>query len=362
MNPYPRTWLEIDLPAIGHNLSVIRQRIGAHPKIALVAKADAYGHGLIPVGRHAISHGADWLAVATVQEGIALRDAGVEAPIIVLSPILPIEAEQAVFYSLRLMIESMEVAEAVSRASVRQSQTATLHLKVDTGLGRFGCSPGRAAELAAKIRALPGTELEGVATHFIASGTNRQATEKQIASFLSAAEPINLPMRHAANSAGAAAYPEARLDLVRVGINAYGIDPYAHYNSELAAAMCWRTRVMAIRTMVSGSTVSYAATRALDRKSRIATLGVGYGDGYPRSLSNRGHAMINGRLAPILGLVCMDQLMVDVTDCGEVNVGDDAVLIGDGASVEHLAELAATNCHEIVTRIMTRVPRRYRYA
>ncbi len=360
MNPYPRSWVDIDLPALASNVRAIRSRVGADALVALVAKADAYGHGLVPVARRAIREGVDWIAVATVQEGIALRDAGIQSPILVLSPILPIEADQAVFYDLRLQIDDPFIAQALDRAASEQGRTAHVHLKIDTGLARFGCRPEEVANMLAQIRALKHIEVEGAATHFIDSGKDPAMTRAQLERL--PMDDLRDLLVHVSNSAGAMLYPEFPRRLVRIGIAAYGIDPYAMFEpGELTPVLTWKARVMSLRSRDAGWTVSYAATRQLDRPSRLATLGVGYGDGYPRSLSNRAWAMIRGVRCPVMGLVCMDQTVVDVTDAPYVELGDEATLIGEGVTVEHLAEAGQTNCHEIVTRIMSRVPRRYRH-
>lgn len=372
MNPYPRTWLEIDLPALAHNLSLIRSTVGPGRLVALVAKADAYGHGLIPICRFALQKGADWIAVATVQEGIALRDAGVDAPVLVLSPILPVEAEQAVFYRLRLMVEGLEVARTVSEAAQAQRTSAVLHLAVDTGLSRFGCLPEEAAEIALSISSLPGVVIEGIGSHFADSGHDPGRTQVQARLFEESVERclaagVRFKIRHLANSAGAFRYPGSRHELVRVGIAAYGVDPYGLLpapdaaNGPLSPILAWKARVMSVRRRPAGTLVSYSGTYKTTRSTTIATLGVGYGDGYPRSLSNKGFASVRGVRVPVIGLVCMDQVLVDATDVPGVEPGDEAVLIGPEVPVVDLAVRAGTNTHEIVTRIMSRVPRRYRF-
>ena len=360
MNPYPRTWIDIDLPALGHNLGLVRQAVPAGCRVALVAKADAYGHGLIPVARYAAQGFADWLCVATVQEGLTLRDAGLPCPILVISPILPIEAEQAVFYDLRVVVERVETAKAVSDAALHQGKTAVVHLEVDTGLSRFGCTPEDAPTVASLIRSLPNLELEGFCQHYVDSGFNDPRTAEQSALFESLLPEMGaFKIVHACNSAGAIKVPKETHEMVRIGILAYGIDPYGISGGEAKPLLTWKARITALRTVPAGSTVSYSETYRCDRETIIATLGAGYGDGYPRSLSSKGVASIHGTEAQVIGLVCMDQMLIDVTDIPGVELGDEAFLIGDGVTVERLAALAGTNCHEITTRIMSRVPRRY---
>jgi alanine racemase len=366
VQPYPRTWVDIDLPAIAHNLALVKRAVGPSVQTALVVKADAYGHGLVPVTRFALRHGADWAAVATVQEGTALRDAGVDGPIMVLSPILEIEAEQAVFYRLDTLFEDLRTAQALSLAAQAVGLPARAHLKVDTGLHRFGCSPEEAVRLCRQARALPGLELVGIAQHFADSSRNDDYTRLQETRWLSLLQRLQAAGEsfrhvHAANSAGALRYPESRGNLVRIGILAYGIDPVGLLGGKARPAMKWTARVTAIRRIQAGEPVGYCLTFRTTRASRIATLGVGYGDGYPRSLSNKGHVEIHGRRAPVVGLVCMDQTMIDVTDVPETQIGDEALVLGGSVRAEELAEATGTNSHEIVTRLMSRVSRRYHY-
>lgn len=367
MQPYPRTWADIDLPALAHNLAEVRKRV-TDPKvgIALVTKADAYGHGLVPVSRFALRNGADWAAVATVQEGIALRDAGIEAPIIALSPILDIEAEQAVFYDLDVLTENLDTARALDAAARAVGKPGRIHLKVDTGLHRFGCDPEQAVALALAIREMPDLRLVGICQHFADSSRDPDFTRLQIDRWLDvlkACEEAGLAFEivQAANSAGAVRHPEAWGTLVRVGIIGYGIDPFNLLEGQAKPVLRWTARLTAIRSASKGDPVGYSGTWVLERDSRLATVGAGYGDGYPRTLSSKGVVEIRGRHAQVVGLVCMDQIIVDVTDIPDAEIGDEVLLIGDGVQVPLLARLADTNSHEIVTRIMSRVPRRYHY-
>ena len=366
MQPYPRTWVEIDLGTLGRNIAALRARIGPEPKFALVCKADAYGHGLVPTGRWAVHHGVDVLAVATVAEGIALREAGVESRVMVMSPTLAVESDQAVFYGLEVFCESLESAQALSEAAQRQGRLANLHLKVDTGLHRFGSDPTQAAALAHKISQLPATHLQGIASHFVDSGHDEAITNQQVTAFHQLVERMQEhgftpEERQLANSAGAIRYPQARGNLVRIGIFAYGLDPYHLMPGELTPVLTWKARVTSIRDVECGQGLSYAWTFRTSRPSQIATLGVGYGDGYPRSLSNTGAVWVRGAQAPVVGLVMMDQTLIDVTDVPGVEIGDEVELVGRNISAVWLAQQSQTNTHEIITRIMLRVNRRYLY-
>ena len=348
---------------MGHTLSLVRKTVGEGVAIALVTKADAYGHGLIPVSRYAARNGADWIAVATVQEGIALRDAGMDVPVIVLSPMLPVEAEQAVFYGLDVVVERPETAEALSSAASPERQ-ARVHLKVDTGLSRFGASPEEAASVATKIAALPNLSLVGISQHF-SEASDDATTLLQAERFESALadcekQGLEFEQVHMANSTAASNRPESRKTLVRIGMSAYGFGNPAQELGCKPVLSC-SARVTAIRTVPAGTALSYGGTHTVRRESRIATVGVGYGDGYPRSASGRSNVVLHGSAAPVVGAVCMDQLLADVTDIPNVEIGDVATLIGEGATADALAEAAGTIAHEILTRIMSRVPRRYEF-
>ena len=364
MADFPRTWAEVDLNALRHNLKVIRNQLPTNVRMALVTKADAYGHGLVPITRVAVDAGIDFVAVATVQEGIALREAEITTPILVLAPTLPMEAKLAVYYNLRNLVESFEAAEAISKAAVEIGQDAKIHLKIDTGMARFGVEASLAPELAQRISALPRVHLEGAATHFSNSGKEREYSSWQLQQFQDALAEmkrlgIEIEIRHCANSGALVRFPAALMDLARIGILAYGITHVGETGLDLKPVLTWKARIMALRTLPPGRKVSYNLTWETPRETRIATLGVGYGDGYHRGLSNRGAAVIHGKVAPIRGVVCMDQLMVDVTDIPDAQIGDEAGLVQKPIDAEYLAEIVQTTPHEITTRIMTRVPRKY---
>ncbi len=364
MQPYPRVWAEIDLKALDHNLRYLRGVIGEGPQIALVAKADGYGHGLVPISRQALRSGAEWIAIATVSEAIGLRDAGIDAPILVLSPMLPIEADQAVFYELDVMAENDLIIEAMEKAAESQNRKAHLHLKVDTGLHRFGCQPDEALRLAQRIHSSKWIEFRGIAQHFVDSTGDDEKTKGQIAIFHRVLDQLEEagclpPVIHMANSAGTVKHPAARHTLVRIGQYGYGLDPRNVCQGNLKPVMRMMARVTSIRDVKAGETIGYASTYKAERDMKIATLGAGYGDGYPRHLGSKGVVWLKGKERPVCGLVCMDLMMIDVSESPSVELGDIAVLIGDEIKAGRLADLSGTNSHEIVTRIMSRVPRRY---
>jgi len=362
--PFPRTWAEIDLSAVTHNLAEIQRVVGPSVSLALVAKADGYGHGLVPISRHALRHGCKWIAVATVQEAISLRDAAVDTPIMAMSPLLPVEADQAVFYDVDVFVENAEMIEALDRAGAGTGRKARVHLKVDTGMHRFGCMPEEALDLARLIASRQHLEFVGLAQHFADATGETDSPVHQMKRFW----PVVAEMRaagllppevHLAASGGSMNFPESRGTLIRTGIGAYGVDPKNYLRGNARPSLSWYARVTALRTVPAGEQVGYGGTFTTTRPTRIATLGVGYGDGYGRAFSNKSWVMLQGRRAPVIGLVCMDQTMVDVTDFSEVALGDVATLIGEGVRAEQLADLIGTNPHEVLCRIMTRVPRRY---
>jgi alanine racemase len=363
--PYPRTWAEIDLGAFRRNLAAVRSLIPAGTSFGLVAKADAYGHGIIPVSREATANGVDWLCVATVQEGIAVREAEIDAPVLALAPALDVEAAQVVFYGLRAQIESLDNAKALSAAATKQEKPAKVHLKIDTGMSRFGTQPEDAVELAVGVSKLPGVEIEGVATHFSSAANDPEYTEWQFRRYVDTLERLAsigvVPtVRHCGNSAALVNRPDAAFDMVRVGLLAYGISHVAQAGISLVPALTWKTRIMAMRALPERRKIGYNGTFESSRAMTVATLGVGYGDGYHRGLSNQGFVFIHGKRAPICGLVCMDQIMVDVTEISGVQIGDEAELLGSNVRAEDLAAMVGTTPHEMPTRIMSRVPRWYR--
>lgn len=341
----------------------MRGIVGSNVKVALVAKADAYGHGLIPVSRFAVRHGADLIAVATVQEGISLRDSGIDAPILVLSPMLDIEAEQAVFYGLEIVVERLSSAEALGRAATAGNRKARVHIKVDTGLSRFGAFPNDVATLAEQVARVQGVDLVGISQHFSNSSGDPENTARQADRFKNAldacsAKDIEFETVHMANSAATVLYPEMHRSLVRVGMVAYGFGPVSRKIGN-EPVMTWKARITAMRTVPAGTPLSYNFTYTTEKEARIATVGVGYGDGYPRSASNKASVWVGRGKARVVGTVCMDQLLIDVTDYPEVGFADVVELLGPKITSDELAEAAGTISHEVVCRLMSRVPRRY---
>jgi len=366
------TRAEIDLAAIAANVRIACEVAGTAAAVMAVVKADAYGHGAAPVARAALGAGATWLGVAVPEEAAALRAAGIHARMLVLGPIAPEQAALVTAHNLDQCVSDPVQAEALSREAASRGCVQRLHLKVDTGMGRVGLPPRAVRPAAERIAALPAVRLVGLMTHFAdADADDPEFTREQLARFEAVsrdlrAAGIAIPLRHAANSAALIRHPEARLDLVRPGIMLYGCPPCALRrpgDPALAPALRFRTAISQLTDLAAGGSVSYGRTFVATRDMRIATLPVGYADGLSRLLSGSGQALIRGRRAPIVGRVCMDMTMVDVTRLPDVRVGDEAVLIGRQGAAEitadEVAGLTGTISYEVLCRIGPRVPRIY---
>lgn len=362
---YRRQYREIDLNALAHNVRQLRQTVPEATRLMAVVKADAYGHGLIPVAQTALASGADALAVALVEEGEALRAAGVQAPVLVLGATSPEAALGGVAQGLTLTVCDGGMVRRVEEACVQLERTADVHLKLDTGMGRIGARNGQEVrDVLSALQVCPHVRLTGAFTHFAdADGDTGDFTRQQLARFqsLTALLPPGLTL-HAANSAAIHRYPESLLHMVRAGISMYGYPPVPTGVS-LRPCMRWVTEVACVRELLPGDRVSYGGTFRVERPMQVATVAAGYGDGYRRALSGRGQVLIGGRRAPVLGRVCMDQMMVDVSGCPPVHPGDEVVLLGaqgsDQITAEDLARWAGTISYEILLSPTARVPRIY---
>jgi alanine racemase len=362
------TRIRVNLPAIGHNLAQIRAHCGV-PVMAIV-KADAYGHGLVPVARYLEAQGVDHLGVAFLEEGVALREAGIRTPILVLGGIFGPQLAQFFTHDLEITVSSLDKLRQVEAAAEAQGRKARIHLKVDTGMERIGvhsetCGPFIAAAVASRW-----CEIRGIYSH-LACGDDPESpmTAEQVQRFAAACAHFDrlgapMPVRHLANSGGVLHFPESHLDMVRPGILLYGVypDPGARRTVEVQPALSLTSRVVYFKVVQAGRSISYGATYRLDRDSRVVTIPIGYGDGYPRGLSSKGQVLIRGKRYPIAGRVCMDQFMVDIGWDSAYNE-DEVVLIGSqGAeriSAEDVAGWAGTIAYEILTGLNHRIPREY---
>lgn len=362
--PTRPAWAEIDLGAIAHNIRAIAAALRKPARVMAVVKADAYGHGAPHVARAAVDAGAASLGVATTDEGVQLRRAGIGVPILLLGSTPAEDAEIAVGHDLSVTVFDIQVARALSRAAGRAGRPAKIHLKIDTGMGRIGIAPAEAVALAGEARALSGVVLEGCFTHFaaaddadLASARAQLDTFRRVLRQLDMAK-IPVGLHHAANSAAVLALPESHLDLVRPGIALYGIPPVPHLANRipLRRVMRLRARVSFVKRVPAGTAIGYGHAYRAARTTTIATIPVGYADGYPRLLSGRGEVSIGGRRLPVAGRVSMDQCMVDAGETS-IRVGDEVELWGEEVPVEDVAERAQTISYEILAGVSRRIPR-----
>lgn len=363
-------WAEIDIDALTYNYRLIRKTAGS-AKILAAVKAEAYGHGGREVARVLENLGTEYFGVASVEEAIDLRTNGqIRRPIVILSPVPYREIPLIFDYNLTPNVTEQGFAKALSQEANRRSKVLGVHVEVDTGMGRTGLSPSEAPALLSLIVNKPGLKLEGIFTHFPAAETDPEFTEKQINIFDELTERlrnegINIPALHSANSAAIFKYPQASYDIVRPGLALYGIKPDGiQAELDIKPVMRLRTRIVNLRQLHKGASISYGRTYILKKDTLVATVSVGYGDGYPRALSNKGQVLYKGKRYPIIGTICMDLMMVDLNQKHSAQIGDEVTLIGsDGNAVlsaNELADWANTISYEITTRISPRVPRIYK--
>ncbi|MBI5649078.1 MAG: alanine racemase [Chloroflexi bacterium] len=372
--PLRPAWVEVSRGAIEHNTRRLKEIIGHATELMAMVKANAYGHGAIESARSALRGGATWLGVYALGEGVELRDAGIAAPILVVGPTLPARARVGVARDLTLTIFSLDTARAIADAARELNTRACVHIKVDTGMTRLGILPDEAVEFARAVRELGNIEIEGVFTHFATSDETsefgRAYTREQLAKFNRVVNALDSAgirprYRHCANSPASINLPDARFNLARSGILIYGLDPSDEVPRprDFIPALAFKTQVALIKQVSAGTYVSYGCTFQTARASRLAVLMIGYADGFRRKPNNYGAVLVRGARAPIVGRVCMDQTMIDVTDIPDVEVGDEVVLIGkQGAEeirAEEIAQKLGTNNYETVTTISARVERRY---
>jgi alanine racemase len=347
---------EVDLTAVAHNVRYLRDRLAGGVRLIAVVKADAYGHGVQAVARTALGAGAWGLGVSTLEEAAALQ--GIVEPdrLLAMGGLTPADAVQAAAAGCAVTCHSHQLADALEAAPPREGGLP-VHLKVDTGMGRLGCSVSEAGELALRLTRSRRLRLAGVYTHFAAAGTDEAFTREQFGRFCRVLEglEVNPGLRHAANSAAALRYPEMGLDAVRCGIALYGCEW-----PELRPALRLRATITQVKELPAGSSVGYGRTWIASRPARVATVAIGYEDGLLRSRSGRGEVVVAGRRAPLIGRVSMDQITLDVTDLPEVEAGETVTLIGDGISAEQVAEWSGTISYEVLTALGGRVRRTYR--
>ncbi len=373
-------WADIDLAAIDHNLKALRKLTGPAVRMLAAVKANAYGHGLVPVARRVAASGADMLGVARIDEGIELRASGIEVPILIFGYTPPAATGELLKYSLTPTVSSHATADAMSTAAVAAGKRLAVHIKVDTGMGRIGLLPASlqppggpdAAAVIERIVRLEGLIPEGIYTHFAASDSrDKTSASRQFARFMEllavlAAKGVTFPLRHAANSGALIDMPETHLDMVRPGIAVYGLYPSDEIDKSrirLIPAMALKAKIAQVKAVAAGFQVSYGSTYTTHRPTVIATVPVGYADGYRRLLSSRGVMLAGGRRVPVVGRVCMDLAMIDVGEVPNVQAGDEVVVLGAQGdafiSADEMAGWLDTINYEVVSTVMARVPRVY---
>lgn len=365
------TWAEIDLDALAENVRALKRHVGESVEIFAVVKANAYGHGSAQVAKVALEAGATRLAVHRAIEGVELRKAGVEAPILVMGYTPPDGANLVVAWRLTPSLMTLEFARVLSARASAAAVLTPVHVKIDTGMSRYGLMPEEAPQFLQALRQLPGIYLEGVFTHFATADWSDQShTRQQLEVFkevLAALHRAGIQPQvvHAANSAATMRLPEAHFNAVRPGIAMYGLEPSGEWRPvfPLKPVLKLKSRVSRVRWLPPGSSVSYGRTYITNRPTLAALVPVGYGDGYHRILSNRGAVLIRGKRAPLIGRICMDQFVVDVTSIEGVQQDDEVVLIGSQGQemigAEEVAALAETINYEITTSLLPRVVRVY---
>jgi len=364
-------WAEIDLDAIAFNCRQIKKWIGEDTELMAVIKGNAYGHGIVPVAKTALENGATRFAAARVDEGIVLRKAGIDAPVLVLGYVPAEEMETVVKWRITPPIMHWHTAKAVSDISSAQGVVTPVHVKVDTGMGRFGLLPDEVVDFVKRLIELPSIRLEGLYTQFaVADEADKTYTYKQWEIYKKVLKDleeagIHIPIRHVCNSAATLNFPEMHLDMVRCGTAIYGHypSPVTDHSVPLRPAMSLKSRVGRIRTLPAGSSISYGRTYTTTRPTTVALVPIGFGDGFSRKLSNKGSVLIRGRRAPIVGRVCMDQCIVDVSGIPDVQQDDEVVLLGrqDGAEItaEEIASLMDSINYVVLAAVSARVPRVY---
>ena len=370
------TRAEIDLQAFRHNFQNLRSHISPQTRIMAVVKADAYGHGALPCARVAVECGADYLGAGVIEEGIELRQSGLDAPILILGSIFPDEAEDLVRHDLATIVCTLPLAQALAKEAEKQNKTASVHIKVDTGMNRLGVLPENLPELHNQISNLPNLKIEGVSTHFASADDEvisiTQAQLKKFQAALAYLKQDDRPLIHCSNTSALFKFPESHFDMVRPGLILYGALPSPSLQTVLSEkenlspfkpVMQWKSRIILVKSIAKGQPVSYSGSFTTQRGSLIATLPVGYADGLHRSLSNKMDVLIRGKRAPQIGNICMDMTLIDVTEIQDVQAGDEVVLFGkqegQTITVDEMATKGGTIPYEILCNVGKRVPRIY---
>ncbi|MBN1872253.1 MAG: alanine racemase [Candidatus Omnitrophica bacterium] len=368
---YRHTWAEIDLETVRYNFRQIKKLAGANTKVLVVVKGNAYGHGILEISRTLQGLGADYLGVATLDEALYLRSRRISTPILVLGSLLKHELRQAIKNNVSITLCSPDIVKKLDSTALRLNREACVHIKVDTGMGRIGIWHEDALQFIHDVTKCKNIRIEGIYTHFSIAGRDKFFTAYQMESFSSiinslAVSGVSIPLMHAANSIATVNFKRSHLNLIRPGIILYGMYPKKSFSRrlELRPSLSLKTRIVFLKKTPAGRSISYGRTYITQRPTVIATLPIGYADGYGRILSNKAKVLVRGQRAPVIGKVTMDQTMIDVGHIDGVSMGDEVVLIGKqgGAEIrcEELARLSGTIPYEIVCGIGSRVPRMYK--
>jgi len=372
-NDYYRAQANINLEAIKSNIIQVKSRLNSNTKLMVIVKADAYGHGAVEVSRILENGMVDAYGVAIIEEAIELRESGITKPILILGHTPKEQFELVVKYDVMQTVYQYDMAEKLSKEAIRQGKTAKVHIKIDTGMSRLGfCDSNESIGIIKEIASLKGLYIDGIFSHFAkADERDENSVRKQLDRFdiftkLLEEEGIHIPIRHISNSAAVIEFPQAQYDMVRCGIVTYGVYPSEAVNHQafnLTPAMELKSHVVYIKEVEESTGISYGSTFVTNRKSKVATIPIGYADGYSRNMSNIGKVIIRGQYAPIIGRICMDYFMVDVTDINNISQGDVVTLLGrDGEceiTVETLAEWSHSFPYEMICTVGKRVPRVY---
>lgn len=370
-NMHRPTWVEIDLSTLKHNLFAIKELIGSQVKIIGIVKANAYGHGGLEVSRVLLNNRVEMLGIAILEEGIYLRDKGIKAPILLLGGIFEEQIDTAIQYNITPTVYDLKLAYRVSKRADYFHKIANVHVYVDTGMGSIGVRYDKAVEFIKSIKSIKNLFISGIYTHCSCSDEKDSTyTNLQIKRFKDVLAgldeiKIHIPLRHMANSAAILGYPDVYFDMVRPGLSLYGLYPSEEVSRTIGIkpVMSFKSRVVHIKDMEQGNVVGYGRAYTITKPTRVATLPLGYNDGYSRLFSNAGKVIIRGMKVPIIGRVCMDQCFVDVTDIKEISIGDEVVLYGsqgqETISVESIARQLNTIPYEVTCSISSRVPRIY---
>ena len=365
------TWAEIDLSAIEYNINAFKKHIDPHVEVIAVVKANAYGHGAVQVAKTALSCGASRLAVHRAIEGVELRQAGIEAPVLIMGYTPPDGAKLIVKNNLTPSLITYELAQALSTQAQALGRSIPVHIKVDTGMGRYGLQPNEVTPFAESLGGLPGLSLEGLFTHFsTADALDQSNTLAQLAVFKDVVatletKGIHVPLVHAANSAAAMRFPQAQFNAIRLGLAMYGMNPSDEWAPvfEIHPALALKSCISRVCRLPAGTGISYGRTFVTPEDMEVGLVPVGYGDGFHRILSNRATVLVHGKRAKLLGRVCMDQFVIDLRGILNVQQDDEVILIGsqgqERISAEEVAGLADTINYEVTTSLLPRVRRVY---